>query len=55
LPYKNLPDAANALFEKVYNASKSKGDTEEVAAKKAWSAVSGAYKKVGDKIGRAHI
>lgn len=48
MPYKNLPDAANALFEKVYNASKSRGDTEEVAAKKAWSAVSGAYKKVGD-------
>ena len=49
MPFKNLPDAANKLWESVYNASKSKGDTEEVAAKKAWSAVSGAYKKVGDK------
>jgi len=49
MPFKNLPDAANKLWEKVYNASKKNGDTEEIAAKKAWSAVSGAFKKVGDK------
>jgi len=48
VPFKNLPEPANKLWENVYNASKAKGDTEEIAAKKAWSAVSGAYKKVGD-------
>ena len=49
MPFSNLPDAANKLWERVYNASTKAGDKKEVAAKKAWSAVSGAYKKVGDK------
>uniref|UniRef100_A0A6H1ZBI7 Uncharacterized protein n=1 Tax=viral metagenome TaxID=1070528 RepID=A0A6H1ZBI7_9ZZZZ len=49
MPFKNLSDAANKLWESVYNSSKDKGDSEEIAAKKAWAAVSRAYKKVGDK------
>ena len=49
MPFKNLPDAANKLWESVYNSSKDNGDSEEIAAKKAWATVSRAYKKVGDK------
>jgi hypothetical protein len=49
MPFSTLNDAQNKLWESVYNSSKAKGDSAEVAAKKAWSAISGAYKKVGDK------
>lgn len=49
MPFSNMPDAANSLWERVYNASKKAGDSEKVAAQKAWSAVKGAYKKVGEK------
>lgn len=48
MPFKNLPDAANKIWEDVYNSSKSKGDSEEIAARKAWAAVSRGFKKVGD-------
>lgn len=49
MPFSTLDEAQNKLWESVYNSSKAKGDSAEVAAKKAWSAISGAYKKVGDK------
>lgn len=42
MPTGNLPASGKALFEKVYNASKKAGDSEEVAAKKAWAAVKNA-------------
>lgn len=42
MPTGNLPASGKSLFEKVYNASKKAGDSEEVAAKKAWAAVKNA-------------
>jgi hypothetical protein len=48
MPFSNLPDDANKLWEKVYNASKKAGDNEEIAARKAWSAVSKGWKKGAD-------
>lgn len=50
MPTGNLPSAAKALYEKVYQAAKKEynGD-EERAAKTAWAAVKKQYKKVGDK------
>lgn len=50
MPTGNLPPKAKALFEKVYEDAKAKGDSEEKAAKKAWGAVKNAgWKKVDDK------
>lgn len=42
MPFSNLPKEANDLWEQVYNASKKKGDSEEIAARKAWAAVKSA-------------
>lgn len=39
MPTGSLPSSAKALWEKVYNDAKAKGDSEEKAAKKAWGAV----------------
>lgn len=49
MPFSTLNDAQNKLWESVYNASKANKDISEIAAKKAWSAISRTYKKVGDK------
>jgi hypothetical protein len=45
-----LSGEGKALWEKVYNSSKQKGDSEETAAKKAWAAVKNAgwHQKKGD-------
>ena len=45
---KSLPKAALALWEKVYDKAKSDGDDEEVAAKKAYSAIKSAGWKKGE-------
>ena len=42
MPTGTLSGAGKALFEKVYEASKSGGDSPEIAAKKAWAAVKSA-------------
>lgn len=39
MPVENLPSKAKALYEEVYKQSRDNGDSEEVAAKKAWAAV----------------
>lgn len=50
MPTGNLPAKAKALWEKVYEAAKAKGDSEEKAAKKAWGAVKNAgWHKKEDK------
>jgi len=48
MPFSNLPKDANALYEKVYDASRKAGDSEEVAARKAWAAVKQGWKKGDD-------
>jgi len=42
MPTGSLPESGKKLWEKVYEASKKSGDSEEIAAKKAWSAVKSA-------------
>ena len=42
MPTGTLPKSAKALWEKVYNAAKAKGDKPAKAAKKAWGAVKNA-------------
>jgi len=39
MPTGNLPSSAKKIWEKVYQAAKADGDSEEKAAKKAWGAV----------------
>ncbi len=48
MPISTLPAPAMKLWESVYNASKKAGDKVEVAAKKAWAAVKGGWKKGKD-------
>lgn len=48
MPYSNLPDAANQIFEKVYNASIKGDKPKEYAAKVAWTAVKNAGYKRSD-------
>jgi len=52
MPFKNLPEEAFRLWEQVYEASKKAGDSEKVAARKAWTAVKKGWKKGTD--GRWH-
>jgi hypothetical protein len=52
MPFSTMPKGSPAakLWEEIYNASKKAGDTEEVAARKAWAGVKSAgYEKVNDK------
>jgi len=39
MPFKTMPKEAFALWEKVYNDAKAKGDSDETAAKKAYGAL----------------
>lgn len=51
MPTGTLPKEAKALWEKVYDESKSAGDDEEKAAKKAWGAVrSAGWKKNAEDV-----
>lgn len=42
MPTGNLPSSAKKVWESVYKEAKASGDSQEVAAKKAWSAVKSA-------------
>ena len=48
MPISTLPDRAKRLWESVYQSSKKAGDKTEVAARKAWASVKGAYRKGKD-------
>ena len=53
MPISTLDAPGKKLYEQVYNASKKNGDSEEVAAKKAWAAIKTAgWKKEEDGIWR---
>jgi len=39
MPTGNLPEKPKALWEKIYQDSKSKGDSDEIAARKAWASI----------------
>jgi hypothetical protein len=52
MPFSTMPKGSPAakLWESIYNASKKAGDTEEVAARKAWSGIQSAgYRKIEGK------
>lgn len=50
MPFKNLPDKANSIYEDAYNSYKKKGYSDKRAAKAAWGAVKQAgFVKKGDK------
>lgn len=44
-----LPDHAQSIWRNVYNSMESRGQSEEVCARSAWSQVKNKYKKDGDK------
>jgi hypothetical protein len=52
MPFSSLPEGSPGLklWEKIHDASKKAGDTDEVAAKKAWAGLKSAgFEKQGDK------
>jgi hypothetical protein len=49
MPFKNMPDKCFKLWESIYNASKKAGDTEELAAKKAYGGIKNAGWSKDDK------
>jgi cation transport regulator ChaB len=43
-----LPPAAQEIYKEVFEAAKSRGDSDTVAAKRAWRVVKGQYRKQGE-------